>query len=368
MNATQMEWLVIGILDIVISLMMIVVVYLAPKHLLFGLYVPEADRGSEEVRRIRGRHVGATVVLWVLGLAAGAAVGLSVGGEAGGRPETALVTALIIQIGGLIPVWRSGRSQALRLKHARDWSAEKPSKIVIDLLFRQRQRLVGNWWFLIHAAIVMVCAASAALHWDVIPNPVPTHFGITGEPDEYSPKAFGSVFMLNIVQLVLIIVFLLVNMSIRQARQQLDPERPEASRAQQLRFRKANSVFIYALSLFVVVMLGLGQSVTLYGWPTGRLSPAMLGLPALLILAVFGFVWYVARQGLDEASGAARTQEDEAWRGGVFYYNKADPALMAEKRYGVGWTINFAHPLGILVFAAMLLVPIAVIALVAIFA
>lgn len=368
MNATQTEWLVLGVLDALISLTMIGTVFLASKHLLFGLYVPEADRGSAEVRRIRGRHVGAMVVVWILGFAAGVAVGLSVGGEAGGSPEAALVTALIVQIGGLIPVWRSGRKQALRLKQARNWSAEKPSKVVIDLLFRQRQRLVGNGWFLIHVAIVIVCVISAILHWDVIPDPVPTHFGITGEADEYSPKGFGAVFMLNIVQLVLIAVFLLVNMSIRQARQQLDPAQPEASREKQLRFRKANSVFIYALSLFVVVMLGLGQSVTLYGWPTGHFSPAILGLPALLILAVFGFVWYVARQGLDEAGSSPHVKEDEAWRGGFFYYNKADPALMVEKRYGVGWTINFAHPLGVLIFVAMLLVPIAIVVLAAVFA
>ncbi|MDI4649310.1 DUF1648 domain-containing protein [Cohnella hashimotonis] len=368
MNATQTEWLVMGVLDVLISLTMIGAVFLSPKHLLFGLYVPEADRGSAEVGRIRGRHYGAMIAVWVLGTVVGAVAGLWSGGGTGGSPETAIGTALIIQIGGLIPVWRSGRRQALRLKQARNWSAEKPSKIVIDLLFRQRQRLVGNGWFLVQLAIVVACVVSAILHWDVIPDPVPTHFGITGEADEYSPKGFGAVFMLNIVQLGLIGVFVLVNMTIRQARQQLDPARPEASREKQLKFRKANSVFIYALSLFVIVMLGLGQSVTLYGWPANRLSPAMLGLPALLILAVFGFVWYVTRHGLDESTGDPHVQEDEAWRGGVFYYNKADPALMVEKRYGVGWTINFAHPLGILIFAGMLLVPIAIVVLAAIFA
>ncbi|SFB60113.1 Uncharacterized membrane protein [Cohnella sp. OV330] len=369
MNATQTEWLVLGILDALISLTMIGAVFLAPKHLLFGLYVPEADRGSAEVGRIRGRHYGALVAVWILGLAVGVAVGLWSGGEwSEGSPEAAFGAALIIQIGGLIPVWRSGRAQALRLKQARNWRAEKPSKIVIDLLFRQRQRLVGNGWFLIHLAIVLLGAASAALHWDVIPDPVPTHFGISGEADEYSPKGFGAVFTLNIVQLGLIGVFLLVNMSIRQARQQLDPARPEVSREKQLRFRKAISAFIYALSLFVVVMLGLGQSVTLYGWPTERLNLAMIGLPALLILAVFGFVWYVARHGLDDVGSSPHVQEDEAWRGGFFYYNKADPALMVEKRSGVGWTINLAHPLGVLIFVGILLVPIAIVVLAAIFA
>ncbi len=34
---------------------------------------------------------------------------------------------------------------------------------------------------------------------------------------------------------------------------------------------------------------------------------------------------------------------DECWKWGLIYYNPDDPALMVEKRFGIGWTINFAH-------------------------
>lgn len=363
MMTIQTEWLALGILDVVISATIIAAVWLAPKYVLFGVYVPEVDRERPDVQQVRARHRLAMLVLWALGLALGVVWGAWGGdGFSAGRPELALWVALIVQIGGLIPIWASGRRQALELKRVRNWSAEKPSKVVVDLFFRRSQRLVGNGWFVLQLAIVAVCVISAVLHWNAIPDPVPTHFGITGEPDRYSPKNFGSVFMLNIVQLGLIGIFVMVNMSIRSARQQLDPARPEASRENQLRYRRANSIFVYALSMFVVVLLGLGQSVTVYGWPTKELNALMFGLPALLIAAVFGFVWYVSRHGLDEAAAVAQTQEDNFWRGGgLFYYNKADPALMVEKRYGAGWTINFAHPLGILIFAGMLLVPIAIV-------
>ncbi|MEK0317221.1 DUF1648 domain-containing protein [Cohnella sp. 56] len=363
MTTMQTEWLVIGIINIVISASLIAAVFLAPKYLLFGVYVPQADCDRPEVGRIRSRHYGAIAALWLAGIAVGAVIGAWGGdGFTGGSPETALGAVLVIQIGGLIPIWRSGRRQALRLKQDRNWSVEQPSKIVVDLLFRQRQRLVGNGWFLLDLAIVAACAISAWLHWDVIPDPVPTHFGLNGEADAYSSKGFGAVFTLNIVQLVLIGVLLMVNMTIRQARQQINPARPEASREQQLRFRRANSIFVHALSLFVVVFLGLGQSITLYGWPIKHLNVGYLSLVALPIVAVFGFVWYVTRQGLDESAGGSRIQSDEVWRGGgLFYYNKADPALMVEKRYGVGWTINFAHPLGIAILAGILIVPVAII-------
>ena len=38
--------------------------------------------------------------------------------------------------------------------------------------------------------------------------------------------------------------------------------------------------------------------------------------------------------------------DDDKYILGALYYNKKDPALMVEKRIGVGWTVNLAHPLG----------------------
>ena len=39
-----------------------------------------------------------------------------------------------------------------------------------------------------------------------------------------------------------------------------------------------------------------------------------------------------------------RTANPEHYRCGVFYVNRQDPRLWVEKRVGIGWTLNFAHP------------------------
>jgi hypothetical protein len=33
-----------------------------------------------------------------------------------------------------------------------------------------------------------------------------------------------------------------------------------------------------------------------------------------------------------------------AWHTGIFYFNKADAAVIVPKRFGLGWTLNFARP------------------------
>ncbi len=57
-----------------------------------------------------------------------------------------------------------------------------------------------------------------------------------------------------------------------------------------------------------------------------------------------------------EPSSEIFRNDDRYWYGGFFYSNPDDPALFVEKRYGLGWTLNFGHPQAKLVLIAMLLV------------
>ncbi len=43
------------------------------------------------------------------------------------------------------------------------------------------------------------------------------------------------------------------------------------------------------------------------------------------------------------------------WKWGIFYYNKQDNRLFPPKRYGFGWTINFANPNSVFFFVAILI-------------
>jgi uncharacterized membrane protein len=43
------------------------------------------------------------------------------------------------------------------------------------------------------------------------------------------------------------------------------------------------------------------------------------------------------------------------WKWGLFYYNKADKRIFPPKRImGMGWTINFANPVSIVVFVLLI--------------
>jgi uncharacterized membrane protein len=52
--------------------------------------------------------------------------------------------------------------------------------------------------------------------------------------------------------------------------------------------------------------------------------------------------------------------------GSVIYYNRDDPDALVPKRYGWGWTVNFAHPAGkvfLAIMVALILLPVALLLL-----
>jgi len=44
------------------------------------------------------------------------------------------------------------------------------------------------------------------------------------------------------------------------------------------------------------------------------------------------------------------------WKLGLFYFNREDKALFLPKRFGIGITFNFAHPISFIIIAAFVAV------------
>ena len=48
--------------------------------------------------------------------------------------------------------------------------------------------------------------------------------------------------------------------------------------------------------------------------------------------------------------------DDRYWKLGQFYVNKNDPAIFIEKRFGVGWTNNWAHPVSWVLVGVLIMI------------
>ncbi len=177
-----------------------------------------------------------------------------------------------------------------------------------------------SWWDLAALLGFLALAAFYQQILPLLPDPVPTHFNALGHANGWTPKARLAL-VVFLPPLGLWGVLFLVG-----AVTALVP-------------RSAGAVPIHALR----GLAGLGMCGVMGGCllvPRYGLTALFGGLLAFAFCLVVGIVFLVR----DTWLALRRTANPEHYRCGVFYVNRQDPRLWVEKRVGIGWTLNFAHP------------------------
>jgi uncharacterized membrane protein len=80
----------------------------------------------------------------------------------------------------------------------------------------------------------------------------------------------------------------------------------------------------------------------------GVLFPLVLVLVLVMVLVLTRFGQGGSRMSTGNRVASSvpvgdRTQ-DTYWKLGIFYFNRDDPSTLIEKRFGLGYTLNFARP------------------------
>src|SRR5699024_12602198 len=95
--------------------------------------------------------------------------------------------------------------------------------------------------------------------------------------------------------------------------------------------------------------------------------PSFMIFVALVLIAVIVLSIKVGRGGSrdkiqeDIERDVIERDDDEHWKFGIFYFTPQDPALFVEKRFGIGWTNNFARPLSWVLLGLIILIPLSLI-------
>ncbi|MBZ5639984.1 MAG: DUF1648 domain-containing protein [Acidobacteriia bacterium] len=339
------------------------------KGLLFGVYVGEARSESEEAEAItRG---------WNRGIVALLAVCVLLGGILSfATPDPyAAVVPVHLQIVVFLGLYLRAYFRARALAPP----GPPPPAVAPLSATPATSALLPALTLAVSVACGAFAVAYTWAHYSELPGTVPTHFGASGEPDAFRPKSVSSVMLLPV--LVLVIGTFLGGMSwlTAHAKRVLRRSAEETSLAAQLRFRAAVTRFLCGISLVAVGMLtlisvvsvrvGLGLSL--------RLPPAVNVLGILVaVYAVGGAIYLALRYG----QGGARLEKARAdtpltdgladnrhWVLGMFYVNRDDPSFLVERRFGIGYTLNFGNWKAVTVvlgFVALVLVLTAVAALV----
>lgn len=245
-------------------------------------------------------------------------------------------------------------------------SNESFSRIVaIDTSFRSRKITYSAYWYILHAMIAALSFVFAISYYDQIPDTLTLQYDFKGNPTTIVSKSYQAVFMTNAIQFVLIVLFVCIHYVIVKSKQQIDSTQPEYSLQQNIMFRRRWSLFAILFGLLTVILLSVIQWAIILSFSYAVMGTVVISFITLMTIGIFITVFSTGQGGSrikvsTKTTGQIPMDDDKYWKLGEFYFNKNDPSLFVEKRNGIGWTLNYARPVGWIV----LLLPLTAVAVV----
>jgi uncharacterized membrane protein len=330
----------------------------ARRDILFGVTSPPNTRSTPEGRRIARTYTIGVIALTLLGAATVLAVWyfqppawqfllIAVGSGA---------MALLSSLPFLVAYFQA-HALAERAR-AQGWRPQESAPPVAELRPRRYSDYIPWWWELLPLALIGATIAYLAYTYPAAPDPFPTHFDINGNPNAYSPKSIGAYFLIVFVQifvwaLITVLTYLIV-------RAKSLPGREESG------FKRIVLRFLFAVKALAVGFMGVVGAATAYA--AVKATP----LPGWFLIVTIGYIVVIfaliivltlrasTRSARLQPAGASTTDrmDDNHWFLGSIYVNRDDPSIFVERRFGIGWTINFGSVGGLLTMGALLAVAI----------
>ncbi len=355
------ELIVLGILALVlvfVAIYALALPALTRRDLLFGVTVAPDTRSTPAGRGIIARYRLLTVLLTLLGLGALVAIWQLL------PTDAAIITSPFAALGIMLPVtgvpYLWAYFAARRLARSQPASAlpsptERPSA---ELRPRRYGDYVPWLWELLPLVIIGATVVYLVATYPSLPQTYPTHFGVDGRPNGYSTKSIAGYFSLVWTQLGM--EALLTLLSVLVVRSRSLPGEAEA------RFRRAWLRFLYVLKVGTIALIGISAVGIGYSAVSGSGLPVAFFFVtiALLLLALGGTLVLSLRTGqggarLSPEAPATDRMSDRHWILGEIYVNRNDPSIFVERRFGIGWTLNWGNPTSWLVIVVILALPLA---------
>jgi uncharacterized membrane protein len=327
-----------GVAVTMLAVVLLLMPALTPATVPLGVSVPRSRVNHPAVVGAIRRFRLLTAVSWLVGAGVALLCAASVPGLA---PAVSAFAFLVLATGS----YELARRPIQRAKHAEGWYDDADVRIRGDMVPASVPRPLFAW-FIAGVLVVLIAIAWGAFLFPGMPTSIPVHWNAAGEIDRHAAKSVWSMFGVPMLALGLVVLLFLFSIVL----QRMPRRDPSAARDQVLRTVLAGRL-LGQLALLVALMLCAMTVLDwlkpgLTGWPQ-QIIP-LVGLVAILALVLLALP-SLARANRPQRGTPATDDPDtdRYWRGGLVYVNRNNPALLVQKRFGVGWTINFGSPAGI---------------------
>ncbi|MFC5465518.1 DUF1648 domain-containing protein [Lederbergia graminis] len=356
-----MTALVILILYIPIIVITAITPYITRKTESFGVTIPEAVYNNEEVKQFRKSYVKKTGIVGFTLLSVSLIGGII---NDATSAMTIFLLAIILYLLTSFLIYLEFHKKMKKLKENSSWGKGKNDTVIIDTNFRKEKLTLSNAWFIFALLITVATFAITVIFYDKIPNEFPMQYDFEGNVTNIVEKSYASVFGLPLTQLFMLVMFIFLNSMIGRSRQQIDAANPEKSIQQNIIFRRRWSAFMVFSGTALVLLFALIQLSLILSMDYKIIAISSLVVSAVIVIAAI-IISIVTGQGGSRVKTVTgkdgeiiNRDEDKYWKLGIFYMNASDPSVWVEKRFGSGWTINFARPIAWVFIVIVILIPI----------
>ena len=334
-----------------IASIQIAIPYLMKRTVVFGVTIPEQNLQDGVIKKYKKQY--AIFVTFISLLLIGAYVYWGVSANRL-EEELAFIGAFMEFLLILISLawYFYYHSKTKELKKVNQWGEDLKQVKVTDLTVRNEDEMVPWMIYLLPIFITISLLIYTVMNYELLPDQIPIHWGANGHPDSFTNKTPFSAISMSLLLFVMQLMFLGMHLGKKKSGIKLSATNLQASRNRQLSLRKYSSWFLFFTIVGVTMLFSFLQLTTIHPGISSDLTK-MIVPAGFLIMIFIGTILLAIKVGRADKIESAITEEaimeideDQYWKGGLIYFNKNDPSIFVEKRFGIGWTMNFANPIG----------------------
>jgi len=315
--------------------------------LYFAVTVPPGFRDGREAKSILRRYRTELVLFSVL------AMGVFLAGVTWFSVGFVSVGHIIQIVAGFIAFYRARRQT---LPHA------VPPTMIREAELHKHDRVIPGGWIAGGGPFILLAACAAYLWTRGVETParLPGLWQGYGQPIEFRGHSLP-IYLLTVFAILTSLSLVLYGL----ARWVRPVHAGGREAARELKFRRTVSAIILVTEYYVTLEASWIMSITHH---YGLIPVVTFPLTLVFVLVVLVVLGRLGQGGsrllaADQESSAASVvpigdrTPDCYWKLGVFYFNREDSAVIVEKRFGLGYSLNFACPIAWVILLLILMAP-----------
>lgn len=342
----------------------------------FAVTIPESAQADERFLTFRKRYAAAVLAVTLICAVALGAVSNVALGKMGLAPDSDSLNAILaaaIVVAATIPLIASFalmlhyRKRVEAIKREEGWKAERDEAVAL-IGFEEAPVPPSLAWNVVYVPIVLITLAIGLALYPSTPDLVPTNFDFAGNVNQWTPKGPALIAFPLLFEVFMAACFIFSHWMAIRSKKDIDPARPAISAYAYGAFARAECILLLVGGSVLTAVLGIVMILMMTEILSMLVTIALIIVATLILVGATIAVSVVYGQSGSrlvkrlEENGDMIADNDEHWKAGIFYWNKDDASLFLPKRFGVGWTMNWARPAAWLIVGGFTLASIAFVA------